>query len=774
MFLTSLCVLTLELALTRLFSATMYYHFAFLAISVALFGAGASGVVVFLFDEWLRRRRLESLLGMATLLFALSIVVALLEVLNNPVAITNDSTNLWSLTSVYIGSALPFCFAGATITLAISRYASDVSRMYLSDLVGAACGCVLLIPLLNGLGAVNAILAVAVVAAVAAIVFSIGSRRVTFASVLVTIALSAFLAINVSKGVLDIRWAKGRTSSDQIFSKWNSFSHITVTGGLNKPYLLILIDADAGTYIIRDAGRFGAEEKPPVTTSGFVYQLKQNADVLIIGPGGGYDVMDARRHGQKRITGVEVNSIIARDVMQSEPFKSYSGHLYEQPDVKLVVDEGRSFIRSSRAQYDVIQASLVDTWAATAAGAFALAENNLYTVEAFKDYIRHLTNDGILSMTRWYDEPPDQLFRLTTITREAMKEIDAEQHSSLFARPQRHFIILKFNIGARSPGTFLFKKSEFTDAEIAHIEQIARESQSTVLYTPHTPADPRFAALVSTPDVAATAESSPSNISPTRDNNPFFFNSLRLSHLADVSHNSAEWRKTNLGTYVLFTLLLISAVLVVLFIVGPLLIGRVRSIAGQPGRMAFLFYFAGLGLAFILVEMAMIQKFILFLGHPVYALAVVLFSLLCFCGIGSALTRRLPDTAFPMILGGVAVLIAIYVVALSPIFYALVQLPQAARIGLTVVLIAPLATMMGMPMPMGIRVAARNSVELIPWAWGLNGAASVLGSVLALVAAILTGFNQVLLIGAATYLLALLCAMRFTRAGHPPRPVERH
>lgn len=760
-FLTTLAVLTLELALTRLFSATMYYHFAFLAISVALFGAGASGVFYFLLQERLARRSTADLLALFTSLFAASVVVALTGVLVNPLATTaTPDANFWSLTQIYAATALPFFFAGMTVTIAISRLASDVSRIYLYDLVGAAFGCLLLIPLLNAFGGVNAVLMISLIAGVAALVFSVGARRpVQILAAAVTILLGGLMLVNLSTNRLAVRWAKGVESTGQLFSRWNSFSHITVVGDLSKPAVEIFIDADASTAVTRDAGRYRNLAAPPVTIEGLAHRIKKNADVLIIGPGGGNDVLTARAYGQRSVTAVEVNRIIAEDVMQSEPFRSYSGNLYEQPDVKLVVDEGRSFIRSSDEQYDIIQGTMVDTWAATAAGAFALAENNLYTVEAFKDYITHLKPDGILSMTRWYYEPPDQLLRLITISRAAMKELG-------IGNPARHFVIIRFSEALeRVPATFLFKKSEFTDAEIAELERTAARYRMKVMYTPATPADARIASLIRAENPEELWRASRSNIEPTYDNNPFFFNTLRPSHLGEALSGADEWRKTNLGTYVLFSLLVISAVMVLLFIIGPLMLSRARALAGQRGRLPFLFYFAALGLGFIVIEIAMVQKFILFLGHPVYALAVVLFAILCFCGFGSALTRRFRDdrlsTILPRVLILVVIVTAIYVAILGPVFYGLVHLAQPLKIVIAVVLLAPLALVMGMPMPIGIRMAAKNAPEIIPWAWGLNGATSVLGSVATLALAILTGFNQVILMGAAVYLLALLSARRF-------------
>jgi predicted membrane-bound spermidine synthase len=745
-FLTSLAVLALELALTRLFSATMYYHFAFLAISVALFGSAAAGVFVYLAGSRLRWP-LPTLMGASTLFFAISILVALLAVLANPLA-ENPDGSFWVLTRIYLASALPFFFAGITITLAISRLSAEISRVYFFDLAGAAAGCLVLIPMLDLLGAVNAVLAIAVVASIAALLFS--SRPLM---ALAPVAFIALLAANVMTDALAVRWAKGVDTTSVLFSKWNSFSHITVSGHIDDPQLEMLIDADAGTKIVRGAGLFRAMPQPPVTVEGLAHLIKKNADMLIIGPGGGIDVLVARIYGQKQITAVEVNPIIAHDVMQSEPFRSYSANLYGRPDVRLVVDEGRSFIRHSPKQYDIIQATMVDTWAATAAGAFALAENNLYTVEAFEDYIRHLAPGGVLSMTRWYFEPPDQLMRIIAITRVAMKNLG-------IADARRHFILVRrVDPTSKVAATLLFKKDGFSDAETMRVETAARAAGLFVVYSPHTNAAPAaIAGLIESPDPSDVWTRLSMNVAPTTDNSPFFFNTVRLARLGDALRGDDEFRKTNLGMYVLMALLVISAVMVLLFIIGPLIFTQRQALQGEPRRFAWLAYFAALGAGFILVEVAMIQKFILFLGHPVYALTVVLFSLLLFSGIGSFITRRIGDAALLRVLAAVAVLIAIYIVVLPPVLYGLVHLQRPLRIALTVVLIAPLAIVMGMPMPMGIRIASQRAPAVIPWAWGLNGATSVLGSVMALALALMTGFSQVLAVGAAFYLLAIAAA----------------
>lgn len=759
----TLSVLMLELSLTRLFSATMYYHFAFMAISLALFGSGASGVFIYIVQRGLKPERTGQWLSLAAMLFAISNLFALYVILANPLTFETGPENYYRLARIYGAASLPFFFAGCAITLAITRLAAEISKLYLFDLAGAALGCLLLIPVLNGIGAINIVLLVSALAAVGGILFSAatpGSRAAMLCSILLAAGLGGLVVYNSSTHRIDIRKSKGFEETRVLFSKWNSFSRITVEGAFDTG-VEIKIDADAATGISKDASNVAIHQDARGSLSGLAHNLKRDANVLIIGPGGGNDVMAARVFGQKQITAVEINPIIAQDVMSSEPFKSYSGSIYQQPDVRLVVDEGRSFIRSSPDRYDIIQATMVDTWAATAAGAFSLSENNLYTVEAFKDYVTHLTDDGALTMTRWYFEPPDQLLRLITLTRAMMSELG-------ISNPAEHVILVRdAKAGTdRTPATYIFKKSEFTPAEVRLIELIARANSFELLYTPLTRPDNVFSRMIEAKDPAQIWDKFETNVEPTRDNNPFFFNSVRFANLSKVIEGTTgEWQKTNLGTSILFALLAITSVLVLLFIIGPLVLVRGRALAtGLGAKLSYLLYFACLGAGFIIVEVAMIQKFILFLGHPVYALAVVLFSVLAFSALGSYLSGRIDEenltAALTKLLPILVVLVFVYIVALPPIFYGLVHLAREMRIVIAVVLMAPLAMVMGMPMPIGIRLLARNAPEIIPWAWGVNGATSVMGSVAALVIAILSGFNQALMIGAGLYLVAMFLITR--------------
>lgn len=776
--LVSLSVLMLQLVLTRLFSATMYYHFAFLAISLALFGAGASGVAMYLLGPRLRRWRAAGLLAVLTALFAVATVLALLVVLHNPLSpVEPGRLTLVKLARIYGAAAFAFLCAGGAVTVAVSAFGRDMSRLYFFDLAGAAAGCLLLIPVLDLLGAPNTVLFVAVVAASAAVLFaSAGLERPRRRWPMVTagalaVALAALLAANLAGGRLDVRTAKGLVEAGNvIFARWNSFSRVTVWGSLSNDSVLIMIDADAATVLSRDGRDLLRHAHEAGRVEALAYHVRPGARALIIGPGGGTDVIRARLLGAGDITAVEVNPIIARDIASAEPFRSYSGAVFEQPGVRLVVDEARSFIRRSRARWDVIQGTMVDTWAATAAGAFALTENNLYTVEAFEDYLAHLDEQGVLSLTRWLLDPPDQLLRLVSLARASLAALgrpDASRHVMVVRGPWERG-------SNRAAATFLLKKAPFTDDEVRRVEDVARRHGFALLYTPLTRPPNDFTRLLEAPDPEGFWRNFPSDIAPPRDDSPFFFHTVRVDRLADALASVGERRKTNLGTFVLFSLLGITAAVTLLFILGPLAVARGRDLAGGTGRkLRAILYFACLGAGFIIVEVALVQKCILFLGHPVYSLAVVLFALLVFSGLGSALSGRLADArldgALPRVVLTVAALVVAAVLALSPVFYALVHLERAWRIAVTVVLLAPLGLVMGMPMPMGIRLLSLRAPEIVPWAWGVNGAASVLGSVAALAIAMLSGFDTALMAAAGLYVLAMAAGVR---PGKGPRPVD--
>lgn len=749
----------LELVLTRIFSVTLYYHFAFMAISLALFGSGASGVFVYLGSSRFNYQSAPRQMAFSSMLMAISTIVSLMALLNVTFGLVPSRRGYVVLGVLYVICALPFFFTGVCLSIAMKHLASHSGKLYFFDLAGASLGCFLVIPSLNLLGGPTTMLLVGVLGAIGALIFSSlagNNRRLTALAAILILVCTTFVLLNTRSDLLTIIWAKGSREQPPLFAKWNSFSRVTVKGDLDgdKP-LWITIDSDAGTPILRFSENPDAMGYVENAVSALAYHVKKEPKVLVIGPGGGREVVTALEAGSKDVTGVEVNPIIVNDIMGSEPYVSFSGHLYQRPGVKVVVDEGRSFIRSSDQKFDIIQASLIDTWAANSAGAFALTENNLYTVEAFKLYLDHLTDDGVLTMTRWLLDPPQQELRLMSLAREVMSQ-------NGIPRPERHLCIFKApGRGERVESCFLFKKSEFTDLEIDTLQKLATQNRLEVLYTPLTRLPNVFTELATATNPESFYGRYPINIRPTVDNSPFFFYHVTPGDVLETFRLTNESQKTNMGVFILFSLLIITTTLVGLFMLGPMFIARRRAKTGQPtASLRNVIYFGFLGLGFIMIEIALVQRFILFLGYPVYALAVVLSSLLLCSGLGSLLTSRISrnriTSSGKAAMAAIVALTVLYVPLLPAVFNKFGGQPIGLRIALTVILLIPLAAVLGMPMPIGIRLIARKSPELVPWAWGINGATSVMGSVISVIVAMNLGFNQALIIGSVAYVVAFL------------------
>jgi hypothetical protein len=753
-------ILMIELALTRIFSVTMYYHFAFLAISIALFGLSASGVYVYLARRVLSTRSTASLLTLHSLLFALATVVALAALVRIRVGLNYSLSNLVKMIAIYTLAALPFLTGGAVISLAISRFSSRVNIVYGADLIGAAAGCLLLLPLLNRFGAPGVVLLAAVLGGAAALLFSpAGMVRRT--------AVAAAIAVCIPGGAqllgtapFDVRNTKGHETDRVLFSKWNSFSRVAVydrphgdwslsstyTGALPETRFMD-IDSAASTPIVRFDGDLSKVDYLKYELTGLAFRLMGSAygtrsgqgfRALVIGPGGGRDLLTALVFGAERIDGVEVNPIIVDDVMLGR-FREFSGSIYKNPRVEVAVDDGRSFIRRSRERYDVIQASLVDTWAATAAGAYTLTENTLYTKEAFEDYYDHLTDRGLLAITRWTFDG----LRLVSLAQAACETrgCTAADHLAIVQQDR--------------VATFLLKKSRFAPDEVARLRATSAELGFVVLYAPgQHDATNDYAKLVLARDPRTFHASYPLNVTPTTDNRPFFFHTTKIRDQFQTAFGRTMLFGNGLSA--LMTLMAISLGFVVLFVVGPLtLSGGELHRSGWPRWLA---YFGMLGAGFMLIEVALLQRFVLLLGHPVYSLTVTLFSVLLGTGVGSLVSQRISDqrlgrwTQFALLgIVGVAIL---GIAALPSIIRSAISASHGARIALTVALIAPAAVLMGMPLPAGIRLMAKTHAALVPWAWGLNGALSVIGATLAVFIAMNWGFSATLMTGAAIYLLA--------------------
>jgi spermidine synthase len=760
--LSSFAALLLELALTRLFSVVLFYHFAFLAISIALLGLGAGGVFAYLLKNLLERietRRLASWLCVAN---AIVVVIVLEIVLHVPVALEVTGKNFRRLTELYFAAAVPFFLTGLLFSVVFARESRRIPHLYGADLCGGAIACLAIVPLLNWLGGPNAVLVAAIALAGAAMIWADENATRRYAALL-ALALVVLTAANRTGRLIDIVYAKGmfRDPAWVEFAKWNALSRIEVDRqGQAKA---IVIDADASTYIMNaDLSHWQGTEwehnlmsAPPALAN----VLRPHGDFAIIGPGGGVDVLRAVANGSNSVTGIEINPIIADTIMRDR-YADYSQHLYQRPDVHIHVSDGRSFLRSTPQRFDVVQMTLVDTWASTAAGAFALSENNLYTVEAFREYFEHLKPDGMIAITRWEFQHPREALRVVAVAIDALHRLGV-------ADPARNFIIAshgELNSDGR-PVVVLAKKTPFTpDEEKAVAAHLDRYPEIDPMYLPSKPGHNPFSELIASNDPYVFARSYAYNVAPVDDNAPFFFFTLKAGQILGEQglRKGIDW-KVNLGVLVLLLVLVISFFAVIVFLVLPL---ALKSGQTRPSPVPLL-YFIAVGLGYILVEIAFIQRFVLFLGHPTYALTVVIFLLMLSSGAGSLVSRRWltrPQSVWiPLLL--IFALIVLNATFLPGRLAALVGLPFTLRLVISGVLLIPLGFLMGMPFPTGLRALVesyRASNGAVEWAWAMNAAASVLGSVLAMVIAIQFGLTVTLVAGACAYLtaLALMPALR--------------
>jgi hypothetical protein len=830
--LVSATLLMTELALTRIFSVIMYYHFAFLAISIALFGVSASGVVAYVARRRLERIDIDTLLAVESLVYAASTLVALYWLVRLRVGLNYSPENLRLMLTIYALAALPFFTGGLVVTLAISRLSSQINAVYAADLVGAAAGCLLLIPLLDRLGAPGVVLAAAAMSVAAAVLFAPARSRARTAGIAVALVALPLAGQLTGLAAFDVVDTKGHRGDRVLFAKWNSFSRIGVYERTHGDWSLswayngplpdtrfMDIDSAASTPILKLVPDLSNAQYLRYELTAFAYQLIAARDsglgalnsgsgirdsragpqslipnpglanpesripnpgfsALVIGPGGGRDLASALVFGAAHVDGVEINPIIADDVMRGR-FHEFSGGIYTNPRVRIAVDDGRSFVRRSADRYDVIQASLVDTWAATAAGAYTLTENTLYTVDAFNDYLDHLTDNGMLTITRWVADG----LRLVSLAQAACEPRGWNVSDRLAIVRQDRV------------ATFILKRTPFSAAELSTLREVAARLEFDVLYAPENASNRMFtrtpdvkseqnrfssrpaqdvliegastgdyARLIAAPDREQFYASYPADVRPTTDDRPFFFHTTKLANQLDVAFGKSMLFGNGLSA--LMTLLGISAVLVALFVVGPLAFAD----RGQPrprGWLAWLVYFGALGAGFMLIEVSVLQRFVLLLGHPVYSLTVTLFSLLLGTGLGASWSRGLEAATLRrsgVVAAAIVAATAIAVILVSPpVISWAIPFARSARMAIAVLMLVPMGLVLGVPMPTGMRLLNVRAPQMLPWAWGINGALSVLGATLAIFIAMNWGFRVTLLSASLTYLIGSIALLFATQ-----------
>src|ERR1700751_54074 len=481
--LTSFSALLLELALTRLFSVVLFYHFAFLAISIALLGLAVGGVFAYLSQPFLAKFETRRLAAAICVSNGVLVLLALEMIVHVPVSLELSWNNFGKLTEIYLAAALPFLCAGVTFSVIFAREPRLIPQLYGADLAGGAAACLALVPLLNWIGGPNTVLFAGLTMLLAAAVWApTGTIRRTM--LLSAAVMAVILASNYSGRLIDVIYAKGQRhdrSTGLEYVRWNAISRVEVDGYSNGAKNIV-IDADAGTAIMNvdPHGWHGTawERNLMGSAPAVVNVLRPRGEFAIIGSGGAVDVLRAVANGSPSVTGIEINPIIANNIMRGR-YADYAHHLYEIPEVHMNVSDGRSFIRNSPDRYDVVQMTLVDTWASTAAGAFALSENNLYTVEAFQEYFEHLKPDGMVAITRWEFQQPREALRVVSVAMQALHELGVADTRGNF------MVVSEGDLDEDGiPVAVLAKRTPFTLDEQARVrEHLADNPELVLLYS---------------------------------------------------------------------------------------------------------------------------------------------------------------------------------------------------------------------------------------------------------------------------------------------------
>lgn len=786
-----------EVLLTRLFSITLWHHFAYLIISAALLGYGASGTFLVL-----ARRRLETRFNAAFVAFAatfgLAIATSFLlaqRIPFNPLELFWDPRQAIYLLGLYLALFVPFFCAGACTGLAFSRFRGRIHQVYGADILGAGAGSLGIVLVLFAFPPVHTLALLSALGLLAAGIAALETR--------VGIALAAaFLIIAVVVAAAPAeRWIELRPSPYKELSQTlqvagarvlaersSPLAQVTVVENSRVPFrhapgmslaspaepapqLVLFSDGEGLNPLTRFNGDLMPLAYLDYLTSALPYHLKPEPRVLVLGAGAGADVLQALYHRSPRVDAVELNPQVV--ALLRGPFAEYAGRLYDRPGVRVRLAEARGFVAKSPERYDLIQVALVDAFGAASAGLHALSESYLYTVEALQDYLAHLQPDGMLAVTRWVTLPPRDTLKLFATAVAALERSGAPH-------PERRLALIR----GWKTATLIVKNGEFSEQEIAALRKFCRTRSFDPAYFPGIASDEtnRYnrldesyfydgarALLSSGRD--AFIEEYKFHIAPATDDRPYFFRFLKWRSLPEILALKdrgglplLEW-----GYPVLILTLTQALAAGALFILLPL--PRIRGKTSlRRGRVAA--YFLAIGLGFMFLEIAFIQKFILFLAHPLYAVAVVLCAFLAFAGLGSLLSRSVVTileraTARPLLWVAVAigVLALTYVFVLPSLFRELLGLPDLSKIAISIAAIAPLAFLLGLPFPAGLARVAREAEALIPWAWAVNGCASVAGAVLAALLAVHLGFTVLVILAVTLYLLALGVALEGAASG---------
>jgi hypothetical protein len=747
------CTLGFQVVFTRLLSAVLAYHFSFLAISLGLLGTGAGALAVYLVPNFFARLPLTRMLALwcalfGVLLIALPLVFVHLDFNTGADRVSQHFGSslpfILNLAAVCALGALPSIAAGIVIALTITGYTSWIGTVYAADLVGAGLGAVIVVPLMSLASAPTLIVGLGISAAIAAALFA-GSAPFE--------RLFGFGTVAMGIGVILLSWStsilflpphyKLESGPGQVADRWNPLSRVIGYKLPHNPRLAAVFYDRVYAPVIKLQGQtLPGWQQLHLGPQSIGYTLTNHARGLVIGGGGGRDIYNALTSGMRRVDVIEVNSDI-RKVVDND-LRAVSGAPYSRPGVHTTIGDGRAILASRSTKYDQIQLSFTDTLSASGAQGFALTENNLYTEEAFNEYLDHLKPGGVLNVSRLRKLVGDEAIRATVLMLASLQQ-HGVQH------PERNVVVvLGRDILGEQFGTVLGRLQPYTAQQLAQVRTLAVQRGEGIAYAPGGPYVDEWRQLADAPNWETFCQSYHLNVCPPTDNNPFFFNMQRLTQVG--SEGSGYFFTSSPYTILMLTLAILAILSALAFVLPLRLVRRER----RPLPTA-LVYFVAIGIGFLVLEIVLTQRFVLFLGFPTYALSVVLLALLVFSGIGSLISTRFPVARRSLVvaLSIAAVLILGSAYTLQPILRALIDLPFAARVAISVALLAPFGVVLGMAMPIGLRRFQALYPDSVPYAWGVNGVASVLASVLGVALAIQLGFAVATVIAGLCYVVAL-------------------
>ncbi len=786
----SAAALAYEVLLIRLFSIVQWHHFAHMVISLALLGYGASGAFLALSAEVLQRR-FVTVFAVNALLFGVTAVTSflLVQVLPfNPLELLWDPAQPMWLALVYLVLAVPFFFAANCLGLSFYSFSKLIPRAYGYDLIGAGLGSLGVIALLYVLKPGQLLMVIGASGAVAAALLTAGSsvrRRwavvgAASVSILVLAGLAGRAVSLQPSPYKGLSHALRVSGAELVEEKSSPLGLLSVVRSPLVPYrhapglslnstieppaqLGVFTDAEALSVITRFDGDISRLAYLGDLTSALPYQILNRPRVLVLGAGGGADVLQGIYHGAGEIDAVEVNPQMV--ALVRDDYGEYAGRLYDRQEVRVFAQEARGFVAGSERGYDLIQVALLDSFGASSAGLYALSESYLYTVEALQEYVSRLRPGGLLAITRWVKLPPRDGLKLFATAAAALRLSGVED-------PERRLAWVR----GWSTSTVLVSNGEFSPQAVAAVRQFCTERAFDLVYVPGIrPGEANRRNVLAKPlfflGAQAVLEHAPAefldsykfDIRPATDDRPYYFNFFRWSSLPELLDLRQQGGMALLdsGYLVLVVTLLQAVAASALLILLPVWIRSRRRISSVPAgtKWRVFFYFMAIGLAFLFVEIAFIQRFVLFLSHPVYAVSVVLAGFLIFAGLGSRYAQREGRSGawrglLLAAVTGIAGISLIYLLALAPGLDALMSWHDLPKIMVTLMLIAPLAFLMGLPFPLALTALGDRARDLIPWAWAVNGCASVLAAVLATLLAIQLGFTFVVLSAIVLYAFA--------------------